>query len=75
MSMLPNYVIAFICIVFLIYSAITLKIKKARVSNGCLYGIGVLLATLLLVMSIYGIVFDIPLGQVQALIERSLSSQ
>lgn len=69
--MLPNYILAFIFIVFLIYSFITIKVKKAKVSNGCLYGIGVFVAILLLGMSIYGIIFNIPLGQVQLMIENS----
>ena len=42
-----------------------------KVSHGCLYGIGILVAILLLGMSIYGIIFSIPLGQVQILIENS----
>lgn len=71
MSMLPNYILAFIFTVFLIYSFINIKVKKAEVSNGCLYGIGILIAILLLGMSIYGIIFHIPLGQVQTLIENS----
>ena len=71
MSMLPNYIFAFIFTVFLVYSFINIKVKKAKVSNGCLYGIGILVAILLLGMSIYGIIFSIPLGQVQILIENS----
>lgn len=71
MSMLPNYVFAFIFTVFLVYCFINIKVKKAKVSNGCLYGIGILVAILLLGMSIYGIIFSIPLGQVQMLIENS----
>ena len=71
MSMLPNYIWAFIFAVFLIYSYINIKVKKAKVSNGCLYGIGIVVAVLLLGMSIYGIIFNIPLGQVQMLIENS----
>lgn len=71
MSMLPNYVFAFIFTVFLVYCFINIKVKKAKVSNGCLYGIGILVAILLLGMSIYGIIFSIPLGQVQILIENS----
>lgn len=71
MSMLPNYIFAFIFTVFLVYSFINIKVKKAQVSNGCLYGIGVLIAILLLGMSIYGIVFNIPLGQIQKLIENT----
>lgn len=71
MSMLPNYIFAFIFTVFLICSFINIKVKKAKVRNGCLYGIGILVAILLLGMSIYGIIFNIPLGQVQALIENS----
>lgn len=69
--MLPNYVFAFIFTVFLVYCFINIKVKKAKVSNGCLYGIGILVAILLLGMSIYGIIFSIPLGQVQMLIENS----
>lgn len=69
--MLPNYILAFIFIVFLIYSFINIKVKKAKISNGCLYGIGVFVAILLLGMSIYGIIFNIPLGQVQLMIENS----
>lgn len=71
MYMLPNYILAFIFTVFLIYSFINIKIKKTKVSNGCLYGIGVLIAILLLGMSIYGIIFNIPLGQVQLMIENN----
>lgn len=71
MYMLPNYILAFIFTVFLIYSFIIIKVKKAKVSNGCLYGIGVLIAILLLGMSIYGILFNIPLGQVQLMIVNS----
>ncbi|MDY4010525.1 MAG: hypothetical protein SOY60_02490 [Fusobacterium gastrosuis] len=71
MSMVPNYIFTFIFTVFLIYSFINIKVKKARVSNGCLYGIGILVAILLLGMSIYGIIFHIPLGQVQTLIENN----
>lgn len=71
MSMLPNYILAFILAVFLIYSFINIKVKKAKVSNGCIYGIGILVAILLLGMSIYGIIFNIPLGQVKLLIENS----
>ena len=72
--MLPNYILAFIFTVFLIYSLINIKVKKAKVSNGCLYGIGVLIAILLLGMSIYGIIFNIPLGQVQLMIENSFNN-
>ena len=71
MEMLPNYIFAFIFTVFLIYSFKNIKIKKANLSNGCLYGFGILIATLLLGMSIYGIIFNIPLGQVQLMIENS----
>lgn len=71
MSMAPNYIFTFIFTVFLIYSFINIKVKKARVSNGCLYGIGILVAILLLGMSIYGIIFHTPLGQVQTLIENN----
>lgn len=71
MSMLPNYILAFIFIAFLIYSFINIKVKKAKVSNGCIYGIGILVAILLLGMSIYGIIFKVPLWQVQLLIENS----
>lgn len=69
--MLPNYILAFILKVFLIYSFINIKVKKAKVSNGCLYGMGILNAILLLGMSVYGIIFNIPLGQVQTIIENS----
>lgn len=71
MSMVPNYIFTFIFTVFLIYSFINIKVKKARVNNGCLYGIGILVAILLLGMSIYGIIFHIPLGRVQTLIENN----
>ena len=71
MSMLPNYILTFIFSVFLIYSYINIKVKKSKVSNGCLYEIGIVVAVLLLGMSIYGIIFNIPLGQVQMLIENS----
>lgn len=69
--MLPNYILALIFTVFLIYSFVNIKIKKAKASNGCLYGIGVIIAILLLGMSIYGIISNIPLGQVQLMIENS----
>lgn len=57
--------------VFLIYSYINIKVKKSKVSNKCLYKIGIVVAILLLGMAIYGILFNIPLGQVQFLIENS----
>ena len=69
MSMLPNYIIAVIVIAFLIYSFVMLVIKRAKVHNLILYFLGVLLALLLLGMSVYGIIYNIPLGQVQQLIE------
>lgn len=69
--MLPNYILTFIIAIFLIYSYINIKVEKAKASNGCLYGIGIVVAVLLLGMSIYGIIFNIPLGQVQMLIENS----
>lgn len=69
MSMLPNYIIAVIVIAFLIYSFVMLVIKRAKVHNPILYFLGVLLALLLLGMSVYGIIYNIPLGQVQQLIE------
>ena len=72
MNMLPNYILAFIFIVFLIYTFINIKVKKAKFSNGCLYGIGVIIAILIFAMSIYGIIFSIPLGQVQVMIENVL---
>lgn len=71
MDMLPNYILTFIFTVFLIYSFVNIKVKKVKVSNGCLYGIGILIAVLLLGMSVYGIAFNIPLGQVQLMIEDS----
>ena len=69
MRMLPNYIIAVIVIAFLIYSFVMLVIKRAKVHNPILYFLGVLLALLLLGMSVYGIIYNIPLGQVQQLIE------
>lgn len=69
MRMLPNYIIAVIVIAFLIYSFVMLVIKRAKVHNPILYVLGVLLALLLLGMSVYGIIYNIPLGQVQQLIE------
>lgn len=69
MSMLPNYIIAVIVIAFLIYSFVMLVMKRAKVHNPILYVLGVLLALLLLGMSVYGIIYNIPLGQVQQLIE------
>lgn len=72
MNMLPNYILAFIFIVFLIYTFINIKVKKAKVSNEYLYGIGVIIAILIFAMSIYGIIFSIPLGQVQLMIENIL---
>lgn len=71
MNMLPNYIFAVIFAIFLIYSYVTIKIKKSKLSNGRLYGIGIMIAVLLLGISIYGIVFNIPLDQVQLLIENS----
>lgn len=71
MDMLPNYIFAFIFTIFLIYSFINIKIKKANFSNGCLYWFGILIAILLLGMSIYGIIFNTTLGQVQLMIENS----
>lgn len=69
MSMLPNYIIAVIVIAFLIYSFVMLVMKRAKAHNPILYVLGVLLALLLLGMSLYGIIYNIPLGQVQQLIE------
>ena len=69
MRMLPNYIIAVIVIAFLIYSFVMLVMKRAKVHNPILYVLGVLLALLLLGMSVYGIIYNIPLGQVQQLIE------
>ena len=69
MRMLPNYIIAVIVIAFLIYSFVMLVMKRAKVHNPILYFLGVLLALLLLGMSVYGIIYNIPLGQVQQLIE------
>ena len=69
MRMLPNYIIAVLVIAFLIYSFVMLVIKRAKVHNLILYFLGVLLALLLLGMSVYGIIYNIPLGQVQQLIE------
>ena len=69
MRMLPNYIIAVIGIALLIYSFVMLVIKRAKVHNPILYFLGVLLALLLLGMSVYGIIYNIPLGQVQQLIE------
>lgn len=69
MSMLPNYIIAVIVIAFLIYSFVMLVIKRAKVHNLILYFLGILLALLLLGMSVYGIINNTPLGQVQQLIE------
>ena len=71
MSMLPNYILTFMFTVFLIYSYINIKVKKSKVRNKCLYKIGIVVAILLLGMSIFGILFHIPLGQVQFLIENS----
>ena len=66
--------LAFLTLIFIklyIRNTVNIKVKKAKVSNGCLYGIGVFIAILLLGMSIYGIIFNIPLGQVQLMIENS----
>lgn len=71
MTMLPNYIIAVLAVLFLIRSFILMHIKKAQISNVLTFGISIILAILLLGMSIYGIVFQIPLGQVQSLIESS----
>lgn len=57
--------------VFLIHCYINIKVKKSKVSNKYFYKIGIVVAILLLGMSIYGILFNIPLGQVQFLIENS----
>lgn len=69
MTMLPNYILSVTSVVFLIYSFVHLRIGKAEVSNKLVYGIALILALVLLGMSVYGIVFHIPLSQVQALIE------
>ena len=69
--MLPNYIFTFMFTVFLIHCYINIKVKKSKVSNKYFYKIGIVVAILLLGMSIYGILFNIPLGQVQFLIENS----
>lgn len=71
MRMAPNYVVSFMAAAFLIYSYVQITVKKAEVHNGCLHGIVVIIAVLLLGMSLYGIVCAIPLGEVQLQIERS----
>ena len=53
MNMLPNYILAFILFVFLIYSGI--HIQKAKIQNTFLYGLAILITLLLLGMSLYGI--------------------
>lgn len=71
MTMLPNCIISVISIVFLIYSFITIFIKKAKVINILTYTIGIIISILLLSMSIYGIFFNLPLGEVQHLVESN----
>ncbi|RDY21364.1 hypothetical protein BBG48_005405 [Criibacterium bergeronii] len=71
MSMIPNYIIALISLSFLVYSFVNLVIKKVRFNNPIAYLIGVIVALILVSMSIYGIIFNIPLGQVQAIIEAN----
>ncbi len=69
--MIPNYIIALISLSFLVYSFVNLVIKKVRFNNPIAYLIGVIVALILVSMSIYGIIFNIPLGQVQAIIEAN----
>ena len=69
--MIPNYIIALISLFFLVYSFVNLVIKKVRFNNPIAYLIGVIVALILVSMSIYGIIFNIPLGQVQAIIEAN----
>ncbi|TRW27742.1 hypothetical protein FL857_04010 [Criibacterium bergeronii] len=71
MSMIPNYIIALISLSFLVYSFVNLVIKKVRFNNPIAYLIGVIVALILVSMSIYGIIFNIPLGQVQSIIEAN----
>lgn len=69
--MIPNYIIALISLSFLVYSFVNLVIKKVRFNNPIAYLIGVIVALILVSMSIYGIIFNIPFGQVQAIIEAN----
>lgn len=69
--MIPNYIIALISLSFLVYSFVNLVIKKVRFNNPIAYLIGVIVALILVSMSIYGIIFNIPLGQVQSIIEAN----
>lgn len=69
--MISNYIIALISLSFLVYSFVNLVIKKVRFNNPIAYLIGVIVALILVSMSIYGIIFNIPLGQVQAIIEAN----
>lgn len=71
-QLFPNYFFAVTTIIFLIYSYINIKVKKAKVYNPIGYIIAVVIAILLLGMSVYGIMYQIPLGQVQSLIENKL---
>lgn len=74
MNMMPNYIIALLSVLFLIRSFVVLHIRKSTVNNRLTYGMAIVLAVLLLGMSVYGIVFKIPLGQVQTLIESYFKS-
>lgn len=71
MNMLPNYILAFILFVFLIYSGT--HIQKAKIQNKFLYGLAILITLLLLGMSLYGIFHSMPLGQVQSILENHFS--
>ncbi len=73
MTMLPNYILSAVFVVFLIHSYITLRIRIAQVYNKLFYVIDIIIAIILLAMSIYGIIFNIPLSQVQALIESKFN--
>lgn len=73
MSMLPNYILAIVLSVFLIYKYISIKVNKVRVENPIVFAVGIVIAILLLGMSVYGIIFNIPLGQVQHLIEKAIN--
>lgn len=68
-SMVPNYVVLVVSAAFLAYTLINVVVRKAKLHNPLVYGISVAIAVLLIGMCLYGILFNIPLGQVQAMIE------
>lgn len=55
----------------LIYSFIQIGIHKAKILNIYLYAVEVIVALLLLGRPMYGVLYNIPLSQVQFQIENS----